>query len=164
LGLRGADLRAAEKTYQLIKQVAGRAGREEKHGKILIQTFNPNHSLYTALKTNNIEEFINSEITYRMENKLPPFYRFASIIISGTNKELTEKTAKNLGETCPQSIKMYGPAPAPFFLLRGRTRWRILFKSSKKISLNNTIRYWLLSQKIPKNVKIQIDIDPNSFL
>ncbi|MDR1375381.1 MAG: primosomal protein N' [Holosporaceae bacterium] len=164
LGLNGADLRASEKSYQLISQVAGRAGRAEKAGKILIQTFNPDHSLYVALKLNDLKKFIDLEIKFRRERELPPFFRFAAIIISGTNKELTEKIAQDLGKTCPKNIKMYGPAPAPLFLLRGRTRWRILLKSSKKISLNNVIRRWIFSQKIPKNIRIQIDIDPNNFL
>ncbi|MDR3187176.1 MAG: primosomal protein N' [Holosporaceae bacterium] len=164
LGLNGADLRASEKTYQLISQVAGRAGRAEKPGKILIQTFNPDHSLYAALKSNNVKKFLDLEIKFRRERELPPFFKFAAVIISGVNRELTKKIAQNLGETCPKSVKMYGPAPAPLFLLRGRTRWRILLKSSKKISLNNVIKQWIFSQKIPKNIKIQIDIDPNNFL
>ncbi|MDR2067365.1 MAG: primosomal protein N' [Holosporaceae bacterium] len=164
LGLNGADLRASEKTYQLISQVAGRAGRAEKRGKILIQTFNPNHSLYVALKSNDIKKFIDLEIRFRQKMELPPFFKFAAVIISGVNKELTKKIAQNLGETCPHGIKMYGPAPAPFFLLRGRTRWRILLKSSKKNFPNNVIKQWISSQKIPKNIKIQIDIDPNNFL
>jgi primosomal protein N' (replication factor Y) len=164
LGLNGADLRSSEKTYQLISQVAGRAGRAEKQGKVLIQTFNPDHSLYAALKSNNVKKFIDLEIKFRRERELPPFFKFAAIIISGINKELTKKIAQNLGETCPKSIKMYGPAPAPLFLLRGRTRWRILLKSLKKNSLNNVIKQWIFSQKIPKNVRIQIDIDPNNFL
>lgn len=164
LGLNGADLRAAEKTYQLINQVSGRAGREEKPGKILIQTFNPEHSLYVSLKKNASEQFINLEIASRKDGELPPFTKFASIIISGTNRELTEKTAKKLAYTCPKELALFGPAPAPFFLLRGRVRWRILLKSSKKFLISRAIKQWILSQKTPKNVKIEIDIDPVSFL
>jgi primosomal protein N' (replication factor Y) len=164
LGLSGADIRASEKTYQLINQVAGRAGRAEKQGKIFIQTFAPDHSLYVALKSDNPKDFIKLEIESRRNNELPPFSNLASVIISGTNKELTEQIAKNLGKTCPRGLKMFGPAPAPFFLLRGRTRWRFLFKSLEKKSLNQAIKHWALSQKIPKNVKMQIDIDPISFL
>ncbi|MDR2766261.1 MAG: primosomal protein N' [Holosporaceae bacterium] len=164
LGLHGADLRASEKTYQLINQVAGRAGRADKPGKILIQTFNPHHPLYVALESNDLDKFIELEIDGRRGRELPPFHRFAAVIISGTNRELTEQVARDLGKTPPPGVKMYGPAPAPLFLLRGRTRWRILLKSPKKISLNNIIKIWLSSQKSHKNVKIQIDIDPNSFL
>lgn len=164
LGLNGADLRAAEKTYQLINQVSGRAGRAEKSGKILIQTFNTEHSLYTSLKENTVEKFIDLEIASRKKSDQPPFTRFASIIISGTNRALTEETAKRLASACPKELTMFGPAPAPFFLLRGRVRWRILMKAAKNFLINKAIRKWLSSQNIPKNVKIQIDIDPISFL
>jgi primosomal protein N' (replication factor Y) len=164
LGLGGADIRASEKTYQLINQVAGRAGRAEKQGKILIQTFSPGHSLYIALKSDNPEDFVKLEIESRKDNELPPFSKLASVIISGTNKELTEQIAKSLGNARPRGIKIFGPAPAPLFLLRGRTRWRFLLKSAEKKSLNYAIKRWIFSQKIPKNIKIQIDIDPISFL
>lgn len=165
LGLNCADLRSSERTFQLIQQVGGRAGRSEKPGKIVIQTFNPEHSLYRALRSNNSKEFIDLEIASRKKNELPPFSRFAAIIISGTNKMLTEKTAQNLAKSFSTSrVTLFGPAPAPLFLLRGRTRWRILLKSSKKIALSKVIKDWLSTQKTPKNVKIQVDIDPLSFL
>ncbi|MDR1334223.1 MAG: primosomal protein N' [Holosporaceae bacterium] len=164
LGLNGADLRASERTYQLINQVAGRAGRAEKPGRIFIQTFSPHNSLYTAIKSADPHDFIKMEMESRKNNELPPFARFASIIISGTNKELTEKVAKNLAKTSPRNIKVFGPAPAPIFLLRGRTRWRFLLKSSTKKTINNAIKLWLHTLKAPKNIKIQIDIDPTSFL
>ncbi|MDR2781824.1 MAG: primosomal protein N' [Holosporaceae bacterium] len=164
LGLSGADLRASEKTYQLISQVAGRAGRAEKRGEIFIQTFSPDHPLYKALRSTDPNDFMKLEIETRRSNELPPFSKFASIIVSGTNKQLTEKVAKSLGETSPRSVKVLGPAPAPFFLLCGRTRWRFLLKTLKKKSLNTAIKRWIFSQKIPKNIKIQIDIDPTTFL
>ena len=163
LGQNGADMRASEKTYQLINQVAGRAGRAEKPGKIFIQTFEPKHSLYAALKSNNPESFIELEIESRQNNELPPFSKFISVIISGTNHKLTEQVARNLGESRPSGIKILGPAPAPLFLLRGRTRWRFLLKIFKKKSIGNVIERWIFSQRTPKNVKIQIDIDPISF-
>ncbi|MDR0632417.1 MAG: primosomal protein N' [Holosporaceae bacterium] len=164
LGLNGADLRASEKTYQLINQVSGRAGRGEKQGKIFIQTFDPDHSLFAALKSDNLNDFIKLEIESRKNNGWPPFSTLAAVIISGTNRELTEQVAKNLYETRPRNIMVFGPAPAPIFLLRGRTRWRFLLKSFRKKSLNHAIRHWIFSQKISKNIKIQIDIDPISFL
>lgn len=165
LGLNCADLRASERTYQLIQQAAGRAGRAEKPGKIFIQTFNPEHSLYQALKSNNIQQFIDLEISSRKENKLPPFTKLASIIISGTNRDLTEKTARKLADSFPKNgVLIFGPAPAPLFLLRGRTRWRILLKSPKKIVLSGIVKDWILSQKLPKNIKIQTDMDPITFL
>jgi primosomal protein N' (replication factor Y) len=164
LGLHGADIRASEKTYQLINQVAGRAGRAEKKGKILIQTFNPSHSLFAALQSTDPNNFMEMEMVSRQENNLPPFSKFAAIIISGTNRELTEKIAKELGKAKINDVSLLGPAPAPIFLLRGRSRWRILLKTSKKTAINNLIKKWFLAVKIPKNVKIQIDIDPINFL
>lgn len=165
LGLNCADIRSSERAFQLIQQVGGRAGRTEKPGKILIQTFNPEHSLYRALKSNNPREFLDLEIASRQKNCLPPFSKFTAIIISGTNKEVTEKTAKDLANSFRNNeVTLFGPAPAPLFLLRGRSRWRILLKSAKKIALSEIVRRWILTQKIPKNVKIQIDVDPISFL
>lgn len=164
LGLNDADLRASEKTYQMINQVAGRAGRAEKPGRILIQTFNPEHSMYAALKSNNLYSFLNLEMNFRKNNDLPPYSSFASIIISGTNKELTQRVAEQLKATSPKNIQIFGPAPSPIFKLRGKMRWRILLQSHKKALINTAIRQWVLSQRVPKNVKIQIDIDPISFL
>jgi primosomal protein N' (replication factor Y) len=163
LGLNGADMRASEKTYQLVNQVAGRAGRAEKPGKILIQTFEPEHSLYAALKSSDPEHFIKLEMESRRNNGLPPFCKFISVIISGTNRELTERVARDLGRTSPHGMKMFGPAPAPIFLLRGRTRWRFLLKTLRKNSPNDALKRWIFFAKIPKNIKIQIDIDPNNF-
>ena len=163
LGLYGADIRAGEKTYQMINQVAGRAGRGEKPGRIFIQTFSPNHSLYVSLQNSEIEHFLELEIESRKKNELPPFARLASIIISGTNAGLTEKTAKILAQNPPKGIRLLGPAPAPRLLLRGRTRWRILLQAPKHFPLSNLIKNWIFSFQIPKNIKIQIDIDPISF-
>ncbi len=164
LGLFGADLRASEHTYQLINQVAGRAGREKKPGEILIQTFKSEHPLFQSFLENNPENFINLEIENRKNQQLPPFTKYASIIISGTNKERTENTAKLLRRTCPKNIKIFGPSPAPIFTIRGRVRWRILLKSNHKNALNSEISKWLSQLKIPSNVRITIDIDPITFL
>jgi primosomal protein N' (replication factor Y) len=164
LGLFGADLRASEHTYQLINQVAGRAGREEKPGEILIQTFKSDHPLFQALLSNNSENFINLEIENRKNRQLPPFTKYASIIISGKNKQKTENVARLLRRTCPKNIKIFGPAPAPIFMIRGRVRWRILLKSNRKSTLNTEISAWLSQVKIPPDVKITLDIDPITFL
>ncbi|MDR0753645.1 MAG: primosomal protein N' [Holosporaceae bacterium] len=163
LGLNGADMRSSEKIYQLVNQVAGRAGRSEKPGKIFVQTFDPEHPLYAALKSDNPEHFIKLEIESRKNNELPPFCKLIAIIVSGTNRELTGRVAEDLGRSRPTNLQIFGPAPAPIFLLRGRTRWRFLLKTSKKNSINEVIKRWIFSTKIPKNVKIQIDVDPISF-
>jgi primosomal protein N' (replication factor Y) len=162
-GLHVADFRSSEKAYQLINQVAGRAGRADKPGKILIQTFNANHSVYEAIRSGDMKKFLDLEIISRQENDLPPFSRFAAAIVSGTNAKLTEETAKKIAKIPPKTMKLFGPAPAPMFRLRGRTRWRILLSSQKQINLSELIRQWTLKQTIPKNIKIQIDIDPINF-
>jgi primosomal protein N' (replication factor Y) len=163
-GLNSADLRASERTYQLISQVAGRAGRADKPGKILIQTFNPEHSLYSALRSPDPQDFIRLEIESRRRNELPPFSRLASIIVSGTNRELTEQVARDLGKIpCPPSVRLFGPAPAPIFLLRGRTRWRLLLKTTGNASLGRIAERLVSARKTPRSVKIQVDIDPVSF-
>lgn len=164
LGLCGADLRSGEHTYQLITQVAGRAGREEKLGEIFIQTYKSEHPLFQALLSNDTEKFINLEIENRRINQLPPFTKYASIVISGKNKELTESTAKLLRKTCPKSVKIFGPSPAPLFMIRGKVRWRILLKSTNKNKLNTEISNWLSQTKIPSNIKVTVDIDPITFL
>ncbi len=164
LGLFGADLRASEHTHQLINQVAGRAGREKKPGEILVQTFKSDHPLFQALSANDSENFINLEIENRQNLQLPPFTKYASIIISGKNKQKTENVAKLLRRTCPKNIKIFGPAPAPLFMIRGKVRWRILLKSNHKNALNTEISTWLSQIKISPDVKIAIDIDPITFL
>lgn len=162
LGLQGADVRSSEKMYQLVNQVSGRAGRGEKKGEILIQTFNPDHPLYVALQNGENEKFIDMEIKFRRQHELPPFYRFTSIIISGTNKTAVEETAKMLKKNSPKNIEVFGPSPAPIALLRGRVRWRILLKSKGIIS--KIVRRWISSLKIPRNVRVQLDVDPINFL
>ena len=164
LGLFGADLRASEHTYQLINQVAGRAGREKKTGEIFIQTFKSEHPLFQALLANNSENFINLEIENRKNQQLPPFTKYASIIVSGKNKKKTEGIAKLLRRTCSKNIKIFGPAPAPLFMIRGKVRWRILLKSDRKNALNTEISTWISQIKIPPDIKITIDIDPITFL
>lgn len=162
LGLQGADVRSSEKMYQLINQVSGRAGREGKSGQILIQTYKCDHPLYTALQQGQNQRFIDMEIDFRKKCNLPPFSRFVSIIISGTNREKVEETARMLRRKCPKNINAFGPSPAPISLLRGRVRWRILLKSNGIMS--HILRQWLASVEIPSNVRIQVDVDPINFL
>lgn len=164
LGLSGADLRASEHTYQLINQVAGRAGRSEKPGEILVQTFKSEHPLFRALLENNPEDFVKLEIENRRKQQLPPFTKYAAVIISGRNKQQTENTAKLLRRKFIKNIKIFGPAPAPIFMIRGKFRWRILLKSKYKNALNSEISAWLSQFKTPNGVKISIDIDPITFL
>lgn len=163
LGLFGADIRSSERIFQMTNQVAGRAGREDKRGLIMLQTYNPDHSLYKIIKAQDTLVFMEQEIGSRRLAKIPPFSYFAAVIISGNNKELTRDVAYLFSKGHFRDVEVLGPAPAPIFLLRGRSRWRILLKSTKKFAIQHALRQKMSSQKFPTNVKIQIDIDPISF-
>lgn len=168
LGLFGADLRASEKTYQLINQVAGRAGRAEKKGKVIIQTFNPDNALFKIIHGGEHTDFFDHEIMIRKQSNSPPFCRLVSVIVSGTNRELTrcvaDKTMKTLRLALPTSIQIFGPSPAVIAVLRGRARWRILLKSAKNISFQSNVQECIEKFAHHRNIKIQIDVDPISFL
>lgn len=166
LGLMGSDLRAAERTYQLLSQVAGRAGRAEKSGEVWIQTLYPENAVLQALVNNDRNRFLELEKQTRRLLKLPPFGRLAALIVSGEKQMLTEKTALLLGQTAPASdqVSVLGPAPAPIFMLRNRCRYRLLLKTSKNIKIQEVVRKWLQQVKIPSGVRVAVDIDPYSFM
>jgi primosomal protein N' (replication factor Y) len=166
LGLSGGDLRAAERTYQLLYQVAGRAGREERPGRVLVQTYLPDHPVMQALVTTGRKEFMDIEIKARQLSGMPPFGRLAALIISGKNETAVDQAARTLGRNAPygKAIMVLGPAPAPIALLRGRHRRRLLLKTHKGVSLQAVLKKWLAQSSIPGSVKVQIDVDPYSFM
>lgn len=166
LGLMGSDLRAAEQTYQLLSQVAGRAGRAEKSGEVYIQTLYPDNAVLQALINNDRSRFLELEKQTRRFLKLPPFGRLAAMVVSGENQMRTEKTAADLGRTAPSSeqVSVLGPAPAPIFMLRNRYRFRLLLKTDKNIKIQEVVRQWLQKIKIPADVRVNVDIDPYSFM
>ena len=165
-GLSGSDLRAAERTFQLLQQVAGRAGRNEKKGKAFIQTYSPQNNVIQALTKEDASVFMQTEMMARKLLSMPPFGRLAAIIISAKNKGAAYNSAKTLVKHAPfiQGVEILGPVEAPLFLLRGKYRYRILVKSSKEIALQKIITQWLKPFNVPKNVTVRIDIDPYSFL
>jgi primosomal protein N' (replication factor Y) len=166
LGLAGGDLRAAERTYQLLAQVAGRAGREAHPGRALLQTHQPDHPVIRALVEGDRDRFLEAEAQARRARSLPPFGRLAALIISGPDEAETERLARRLARSSPRDkgIVVMGPAPAPLALLRGRHRWRFLLKARKDVSLQSAIRGWLAGVRPPRATRIQVDIDPCSFL
>ncbi len=166
LGLSGGDLRAAERTYQLLYQVAGRAGREERPGRVLVQTWLPDHPVMQALLTTDRTGFMDIEIKARQLTGMPPFGRLAALIISGKNEAAVDQAARVLSRTAPhgKTMSVLGPAPAPIALLRGRHRRRLLLKTHKGVSLQSILKKWLAQSSIPGTVKVQIDVDPYSFL
>ncbi len=171
LGLAGGDLRAAERTYQLLHQVAGRAGRAERPGRALLQTYMPEHPVMLALvalsqRSEARDDFLQIEAEERRRHGWPPFGRLAAIIVAGRDANVVDRVARELGRTAPSGhgIETLGPAPAPLALLRGRHRRRLLVKASREINLQAALDSWLSRVRAPSNVRLTVDIDPYSFL
>jgi primosomal protein N' (replication factor Y) len=166
LGLEGGDLRAAERTYQQIAQVAGRAGRSEKPGEVLIQTRHPEASVIAALAAGDRDAFYTAETEARREAGAPPFGRWAAIIVSSEDQAEAQAAARAIGGTAPRHPDMLvlGPAPAPLSLLRGRHRFRLLINARRSAELQRYLREWLDPLEFPRGVRVNIDIDPYSFV
>lgn len=166
LGLSGGDLRAAERTYQLLHQVAGRAGRDEKPGRVLLQTYHPDHPVMIALAGGDRDGFLAAEAVARKAGGWPPYGRLAALVISGHDSDAVARTARELARAAPTGarVRVLGPAPAPLALLRGRHRWRLLLKTDKGISVQDVLRSWLPRIPVPNAVRVHVDIDPHSFL
>lgn len=166
LGLGGGDLRAAERTFQLLHQVAGRAGREELPGHVYLQTFVPGNKVMQALAGHDRDAFLEVEAAEREAAQMPPFSRLAGIIVAGKDERLVMDSAAALGKCAPQGegLLTLGPAEAPFYRLRGNYRRRLLVRADKKIDLQKVIDGWLAQVKIPSTVRVYTDIDPQSFL
>lgn len=163
--LSGSDLRAAEKSFQLLHQVAGRSGREARQGQVFIQTYLPEHPLMQALVHHNKAQFLALEGEQRQLHDFPPFGRLAALILSGKKKEDVEKAARILARTFPETEKaiLLGPTPAPLSYLRGRHRWRLLIKTAKHFPIQSLLQHWLSLTPLHPSLKLQIDIDPYSF-
>ncbi|MEM7703591.1 MAG: primosomal protein N' [Pseudomonadota bacterium] len=166
LGLEGGDLRAAERTYQQVAQVAGRAGRGSKPGEVLIQTRHSDAPVITALANGDRDAFYAAETDARRDAGAPPFGRWASIILSSEDDREARESAARLGDTRPHADDLYilGPAPAPMALLRGRYRYRFLINARRSANLQDTIRQWLDAHAFPPGVRVGVDIDPYSFV
>lgn len=166
LGLAGGDLRAAERTFQLLYQVAGRAGRAERPGRALLQTHIPEHPVIQALASGDREQFNAAEMAARESAGWPPFGRLVAIIVSGTDETATDEAARALARAAPvmDGIKVLGPAPAPLSLLRGRFRRRLLLRSQRGLKVQGVVADWLAQVTVPPSVRVQVDIDPYSFM
>ena len=166
VGLTGGDLRALERTYQLLYQVSGRAGRGERPGRVLVQTYDPKNAVMQALRNGDHKGFIETMIRDRQSHKMPPFGRLAGVIISGLDEHAVDKAAQDLARTAPREngVVTLGPAPAPLKLLRGRHRRRFLVKTDKEVNIQAKIRSWLKTTAVSRKVRVQLDIDPYSFM
>jgi primosomal protein N' (replication factor Y) len=165
LGGSDGDLRARERTFQLLHQVSGRAGRGEKPGLVLIQTRNPEDAVMQALARGDRDGFYALERSFREAAASPPFGRLAAIIVSGYDGDAVRKIARDLGRAAPaaKDIKVWGPTPAFYALLRGQTRERLLVQAARGVDVQAYLKAWLPLVKAPSTVRVTVDVDPVSF-
>ena len=165
-GLFGGDPRAIEKTFNLLQQVGGRAGRGKKIGKVFLQTYFPDQEIIKSIQLREREAFIERALEERKNFNIPPFGFMTSIILSSHTKGLVLKHASRLVQQDQDSknIKILGPVEAPIFLLRGQYRYRILLKSNSRKNLNKFTKKIVEKTKLPSSVKLIIDVDPYSFM
>lgn len=166
IGLAGGDLRAAERTFQMLHQVSGRAGRAEKPGRVLIQTFQPEHPVMQALLADDRDGFLQAEAHARAEAGMPPYGRLAALILSSADPDAVDAVGRALARAAPDvaGALILGPAPAPLALLRGQHRRRFLIKADRTVTLQPLLSDWLARVPVPGAVRVQVDIDPYSFL
>ena len=166
LGLAGGDLRAAERTVQLLHQVAGRAGRAEAPGEVLLQTFSPEHPVMEALIHGDLPAFMASEAAMRRPGHWPPYGRLAALIVSADTAAAADALARDLGMAAPhgEGLTVLGPAPAPLSILRGRHRRRLLLKTRRDIAVQPILRAWLAKVAVARGGRVDVDVDPVSFL
>jgi primosomal protein N' (replication factor Y) (superfamily II helicase) len=166
LALESSDPRAGERTWALLAQVAGRAGRGAKPGKAMVQTYVPQHPLMQALLKGDRDAYLNTEKTIRENAGLPPHGRLAALVISGMDASETERFARFIANNAPmaEGITVLGPAPAPIAMVRGRTRWRMLVKAKRDVNIQGFLREWLRDVKTKGSLKLEIDVDPYNFL
>ncbi len=167
LGLDRGDPRAAERTFQVLTQVTGRAGRANRSGKAFLQTYHPTHPVMQAMVKGDREAFYRHELLAREAGQLPPFGRLAALIVSASEHDPAFAFAKQLLAAAPmaEGLKLFGPADAPIAMIRGRHRVRLLAQSVRDFDLSGYVRFWLASgPKASGNLRVQVDIDPQSFL
>lgn len=168
LGLQGADLRAAERSFQLMQQVAGRAGRAGDAGLALLQTHQPDHPVIRAILSGEEEAFWDAEAAARRQAGMPPFGRLAGIILSHPDLATVTDFARVLAARAEPlreaGAELWGPAPAPIARIRGRHRVRMLIRAPRQAPVQAATRAWLDGMKLPTNLRLAVDIDPQSFL
>jgi len=166
MGLSGGDLRAAERTFQLMSQVAGRAGREEKPGRALLQTYDPDAEVMKALASGDRDAFLAAEAASRQRMLFPPYGRLAAIILRSRNEKALHAAAAAHKSAAPRAdgVEVWGPAPAPLYRIRGEARLRFLVKARRDVDVQAFLNAWLRKVKLPGAVARILDVDPYSFL
>jgi len=165
LGGSDGDLRARERTFQLLHQVSGRAGRAEKPGLVLLQTRNPEDAVMQALARGDRDGFYEQERRFREASASPPFGRLAALVISGYDGDAVRDIARQLGKAAPSArdVKVWGPTPAFYSLLRGQTRERLLVQAARGVDMQAFLKAWLACVKVPAAIRVAVDVDPVSF-
>ncbi len=167
LGLQGSDLRAAERTFQLMRQVSGRAGRADRPGRALLQTYQPEHPVIRAILSGDEEDFWRAEAAERRRAGVPPYGRMAGIVLSSPDVQEVFDIGKELAARADPlrqiGAQIYGPAPAPIARIRGRHRVRLLVKADKTAPLQPALARWVGQLRLPPNLRLSIDVDPQSF-
>ena len=165
IGLSGGDMRAAERTFQLLHQVSGRAGRSALKGTVYLQSYMPDHTVMQALAAGQRDPFLQLEARERQAANMPPYGKLAGLIISGPKPDMVENYARALARFAPAytNIQVLGPAPAMLAILRGKHRWRFLLRAPKDVQIQKIVSDWVATVKKPSNVQLKIDIDPQSF-
>jgi primosomal protein N' (replication factor Y) len=173
MGLAGGDLRAGERTYQLLHQLAGRAGREKTSGEVWLQTYMPEHPVMQALEAGDRDRFMGLEAEMRQDAAMPPYGKLAAVIIEGRQEREVAEFARKLLKEPGHGVMaaghasvplVLGPAPAPLYLLRGKYRYRLLIKAPRNFALQEWLSGWLPAHKPPASVRLKIDVEPYSFL
>ncbi|MDD3029060.1 MAG: primosomal protein N' [Alphaproteobacteria bacterium] len=166
LGLAGGDPRASERTFQLLQQMAGRSGRGEDKGHVFLQTTAPEHPVMKAMVKGDRDAFMAIELKERQAYRLPPFWRLAILTVSGLDANQVIRATQELAAKAPRDsgLRILGPAPAPFAKLRGRYRHRLMVQAPRTVNVSQVVREWLTTVKLPRNLRLAVDIDPYSFL
>jgi primosomal protein N' (replication factor Y) len=165
LGLNGGDLRVSERSYQLLHQLAGRAGRETRQGHVMLQTYQPENPVMQALKVHGRDALMQAESETRRLGNWPPYGQLAAILLDGANHAAVEQAARHLASLAPQDarLQVLGPAPAPLSKLKGQYRFRLLIKAAKGVALQKTLREWLADAQF-KGVRVKLDVNPYDFM
>jgi primosomal protein N' (replication factor Y) len=150
----------------MLHQVAGRAGRAAAPGRVMLQTFAPEHPVIRALLSGDLGAFMAQEARERRPGHWPPFGRLAALIVSAADERAADSLARALARSAPRGpgIEVLGPAPAPFALLRGRHRRRLLLKTRRDVGIQALLRDWLGRTEIPRLARVEVDVDPVSFM
>ena len=165
LSTQGHDLRSAEKSLQLYHQLSGRAGRTGKPATVYFQTYNNNTKMISEITNKNPDIFLDRELEIRKKNKLPPFERFISLILTGENNQKLEKEAFHFKSFIDDKInaKILGPVSSPIFRLKKKYRLRLLIRGTKSLKLQHTIAEVISKYKFSSGIKLTVDVDPINF-